>query len=71
MMDRFLRDGTSSISGASSVTYDATRPSFARQNTYQRTISTDSTKAPSGTASCSSDSEATAPSLNILQNEKD
>ena len=71
MMDRFLRDGTSSISGASSVTYDATRPSYARQNTYQRTISTDSTKAPSGTASCSSDSEATAPSLNIMQNEKD
>jgi len=70
MMDRFLRDGTSSISGASSVTYDATRPSYARQNTYQRTISTDSTKAPSGTASCSSDSETTAPS-NIMQNEKD
>ena len=63
MMDRFL-SGTSSISGASSVTYN-------RQNTYQRTISTDSTKAPSGTASCSSDSEATAPTSITNMNEKD
>jgi hypothetical protein len=60
MMDRFL-SGASSISGASSVT-----PSYNRQNTYQRTISTDSTKAPSGTASCSSDSETTAPNSNVM-----
>lgn len=37
VMDRFL-SGASSISGASSVTYN-------RQNTFQRTISSDSTKA--------------------------
>jgi hypothetical protein len=43
MMDRFL-SGASSASGASSVTYN-------RQNTYQRTISNDSTKAPSGSSS--------------------
>jgi hypothetical protein len=51
LMDRFL-SGASSISGASSVTYN-------RQNTYQRTISTDSTKAPSGASS----SDEAAPTI--------
>ena len=54
MMDRFLSGAASSISGASSVTYN-------RQNTYQRTISNDSTKAPSGASSSDEFGIGTAP----------